>query len=115
MQFKSKPADIRDIGKALGAAAVLESSVRRSNGRLRITLQLIRAEDGYHYWSQTFEREDRDPFALQDEMARYVASRVAPKQAQPQRHAPKDPGAYDLYVQARQECRKVYLRRKKII
>jgi len=103
MQFKSKSADIRDIGKGLGAAAVLESSVRRANGRLRITLQLIRAADGYHYWSQTFERDERDPFALQDEMARYVTSRVAPKQAQAQRHPPKNPAAYDLYVQARRE------------
>lgn len=64
--------DIREIGRALGVGTVLEGSVRRSGERLRVTVQLIKVEDGYHLWSGTFDREVEDTFAIQDEIAEAV-------------------------------------------
>jgi serine/threonine protein kinase len=62
--FKGKPEDIRKIAETLGVAAILEGSVRRSGNRLRVTAQLINAQDGYHLWSQRYDREMADLFDL---------------------------------------------------
>ncbi len=71
--FKNKNADLRSIGEALGVGTVLEGSVRRSAERVRITAQLVRAEDQLHLWSQTFDRGfDEDVFAVQEEIARAI-------------------------------------------
>lgn len=70
--YQGKNADVREIGAALGVATVLEGSVRRSGERLRVTVQLINVEDGYHLWSGTFDREVEDTFAIQDEIAEAV-------------------------------------------
>jgi TolB-like protein/Tfp pilus assembly protein PilF len=67
--FKGKGADVKAIGAALGVGAVLEGSVRRASGRLRVTAQLIRVEDGFHVWARTFERDAADVFAVEDELA----------------------------------------------
>jgi adenylate cyclase len=72
-QFKGKNEDIRSIASKLGVAHVLEGSVRRAGGALRITAQLIRASDGTHIWSQTFDRSESDIFRTQDEIATTVA------------------------------------------
>ncbi len=66
--FEGKDIDLREIGETLGVAHVLEGSVRRSGERLRVTAQLIRASDGFHLWSEIFEREVTDIFAIQDEI-----------------------------------------------
>jgi len=66
--FGNKDVDLRVVGEQLGVAHILEGSVRRSGDRLRITAQLIRALDGFHLWSQTYERKDTDIFAIQDEI-----------------------------------------------
>jgi len=66
--FEGKDIDLREIGEILGVAHVLEGSVRRSGERLRITVQLIRTSDGFHLWSDIFEREVTDIFAIQDEI-----------------------------------------------
>jgi len=71
--FKGKTGDVAEIARCLGVATVLEGSVRRSGSRLRITAQLINAEDGYHLWSQTFDHVLEDVFAVQDEIAVAVA------------------------------------------
>lgn len=71
-QFKGRSADVREIGRKLGVSSVLEGSVRRAGDRLRLTAQLINAEDGYHLWSETYERELKDVFAIQDEIARAI-------------------------------------------
>lgn len=68
-QFKEKPADIRLIGQQLKVGAVLEGSVRKDGNRLRITAQLNSTADGYHLWSETYDREARDVFAVQKEIA----------------------------------------------
>ncbi len=70
--FKGKTEDVRVIGERLNVATVLEGSVRRSGTRLRITAQLIDVADGYHLWSDTFDRELNDVFAIQDEIARAI-------------------------------------------
>jgi TolB-like protein/Tfp pilus assembly protein PilF len=70
--FKGKTTDVREIGQRLGVGAVLEGSVRRSGTRLRITAQLVSTEDGYHLWSETYDREVGDVFAVQDELSRAI-------------------------------------------
>lgn len=71
--FRNQDQDIREIGRALNVSTVLEGSVRTSGNRIRMTAQLINVEDGYHIWSQTFDRELDDVFALQDEVASTIA------------------------------------------
>ena len=72
--FKGKTEDIRTIAGTLGVATILEGSVRRSGSRLRVNAQLINASDGYHLWSQRFDREMADLFDVQDEIAQAIAS-----------------------------------------
>lgn len=71
--FKGKDVDLRTIGEALGAGAILEGSVQRSGERLRINAQLINASDGVHLWAENFDRTTADVFAIQDEIAKHVA------------------------------------------
>jgi TolB-like protein/Tfp pilus assembly protein PilF len=103
--FKGKNTDLRQIGTELGVAHVLEGSVRKSEGRLRITSQLIRTADGFHLWSETFDRKLDDVFAIQEEIARAIADALsAPlglsEPVNPQRQT-KDMDAYDKFLQAR--------------
>jgi serine/threonine-protein kinase len=70
--FKGKDEDVRKIGAALGVKAVLEGSVRQSGRKIRITAQLINVADGYHLWSEKYDREMEDIFAVQDEIARAI-------------------------------------------
>jgi TolB-like protein len=70
--FKGKNIDIRQVGEALSVNHVLEGSVRKAGDRLRITAQLISVNDGYHLWSETYDRKIDDIFAIQDEIARAV-------------------------------------------
>jgi TolB-like protein len=72
--FKGKDVAIPEIARNLGVGYVLEGSVRRSGERLRITAQLIRAADGFHVWSQSYERDQADVFAIQDDIAQRVAA-----------------------------------------
>jgi TolB-like protein/Flp pilus assembly protein TadD len=72
--FKSKNETIANIAQQLKVAHVLEGSVRKAGNRLRITAQLIRADSGYNLWSQTYDREDKDIFAVQDDIARSVVT-----------------------------------------
>jgi adenylate cyclase len=71
--FKGLNADLRDIGRQLNVGSILEGSVQKAGGRIRITTQLINAEDGYHLWSETFDRDLTDIFKVQDEIAEAVA------------------------------------------
>jgi len=71
--FRDKAEDVREIGKQLGVAAVLEGSVQKAGDHLRVTAQLIKTSDGLHLWSENFDRGAGDIFAVQDEVARAVA------------------------------------------
>jgi len=70
--FRGKSVDAREIGKRLGVETLLEGSIRKAGNRLRITVQLVDARNGYHLWSERFDREIEDIFAIQDEIARNV-------------------------------------------
>jgi TolB-like protein/Tfp pilus assembly protein PilF len=72
--FKGEKADIREVGQKLRIENVLEGSVRKSGSRVRISAQLIKAADGYHLWSEAYDREVDDIFAVQDGIARSVAA-----------------------------------------
>lgn len=72
--FKGRNDDIREIGAKLGVATILEGSVRKSGDRLRITAQLVNTANGYHLWSDTYDRKLTDIFAVQDEIARSIAA-----------------------------------------
>jgi serine/threonine-protein kinase len=71
--FRSKEQDVREIGARLGALALLEGSVRRQQNRVRVSAQLVSAADGFHLWSESYDRELSDIFAIQDELARSIA------------------------------------------
>ena len=104
--FKGQAKTIREIAQALSVAHVLEGSVQLSKNRVRVTAQLIRAEDGFHVWSNNFERDFEDIFAIQDEIARKVGSALSASllgNDQPTSISGFDtdnPDAYDLYLQA---------------
>jgi eukaryotic-like serine/threonine-protein kinase len=104
--LKGKPQDVRAIGALLGAAWVLEGTLRRSGDRLRITAQLTSTEDGQLLWSERFDRTFADVFAIQDEIARTIVDtlRVAPfaefAAPSPKRHT-ENITAYGLYLRGR--------------
>jgi serine/threonine-protein kinase len=105
-QFKGQPYDIREIGQQLGVQTVLEGSVRKAGNRLRITVQHINVSDGYHLWSQRYDREMEDVFAIQDEIAQAVVDQLrhTMEAEQPQAVARKQTtnvGAYECYLQGR--------------
>jgi serine/threonine protein kinase/Flp pilus assembly protein TadD len=102
--FKGKPTKIADIAKELGVANVLEGSVRRSGQQLRITVQLIRADNGYHLWSETYDRKLDDIFKIQDDIAGEVVRALKVSllaEPMPVTKRTQNPEAYDLYLQAR--------------
>jgi len=76
-QFRGRNEDLRTIGEALGVKNILEGSIRKASNRVRITAQLVTAEDGFHLWSETYDRELTDIFAIQDEIARSITDALA--------------------------------------
>ena len=103
--FRGKEQDIRRIAETLGVANVLEGSVRRSGNRIRVTAQLINAEDGYHLWSERYDRELTDIFAIQDDIAQAIAGALQLKLiSNPARHSPAFP-AYEALLKARHHAR----------
>ncbi|HWS77642.1 MAG TPA: tetratricopeptide repeat protein [Thermomonas sp.] len=101
--FKGQQADMREIGRALGAAHLLEGSVQRAGKTVRITAQLIRVSDGSHLWSKRFDRELADVFAIQDEIATEVVRAIqgalpAAEQARLVRKRTDNVAAYNEYL-----------------
>jgi TolB-like protein/lipoprotein NlpI len=104
--FKGQNDDLRRIGDALGVENILEGSVRKSGTMVRITAQLVQVEDGFHLWSDTYDRELTDVFAIQDEIANEILKQLRSKLladdvviATAQRTSPE---VYELYLQAKQ-------------
>src|SRR6266849_5859109 len=105
--FKGKAVDIKEVGRKLGVRYVLEGSVRKAAGKVRITGQLIDAVTGAHIWTDRFERDLTDVFALQDEVTVAVVSAIQPKLLQTEiglaaRRRSENPTAYDFYLRAMQ-------------
>ena len=104
--FKGKDTDIRQIGRDLGVRTVLEGSVRQAGQRLRITAQLIDVSNGYHLWSDKFDREMQDVFAVQDEIALAIAAALKVRLLPAQEESLVAPGtqnieAYNRYLKGR--------------
>ena len=100
--FKGRNADVGEIAQKLNVGNVLEGSLRREGNRVRVAVQLINARDGFHMWSQTFERELQGVFAVQDEITRSVveALKIKLAVALPAHKQPNTEG-YDLYLKGR--------------
>jgi serine/threonine-protein kinase len=104
--LKGKSLDISEIGERLKVRTVLEGSVRRVNQRVRITAQLINAADGYHLWSERYDRDVEDVFAIQDEIARTIVDRLKVKLGSAESEAigkgqTENLEAYELYLRGR--------------
>jgi TolB-like protein/Tfp pilus assembly protein PilF len=101
--LRGKEPDIRKVAEVLGVRTILEGSVRRAGTRVRVTAQLVSAADGYYLWSERYERETADVFAIQDEIAMAIAAalqiKLALEPAARRRHAPSLP-AYEAYLKA---------------
>ena len=102
--FRGKEQDIRKIAETLDVSTVLEGSVRRSGNRIRVTAQLIAAADGSHLWSERYDRELADVFAVQDEISAAIAQalqlKLSPQAAAKPRYTPKLP-AYEALLKAK--------------
>ena len=105
-QFRGKDVDLRDVGRKLGVSNILEGSVRREDNHVRITAELIKADDGFQLWSQTYDRELKDIFAVQDEIALATTEALQLKllggNGQPvsSNGLSTNPEAYQAYLQA---------------
>jgi adenylate cyclase len=103
-EFKGKGGDVREIGRKLGVSNIVEGSVRRDREQVRVTAQLVRVADGFHIWSETYDRKLEGVFALQDEIAKRIGAALklslgfSPPVAA---RAPIDPEAYDEYLKGR--------------
>jgi len=104
--FKGKDADVREIGRQLNVSAVIEGSVRKSSNRLRITVQLINVANGYHLWSERYDRQLKDIFDIQDEISLAIVDALkvkllgAEKAAVLKRHT-ENTEAHELYLKGR--------------
>jgi adenylate cyclase len=106
--FKGKAVDVKEVGRRLGVRYVLEGSVRKASGKVRITGQLIDAVTGAHIWADRFERDLTDVFALQDEVTVAVVCAIQPKLLQTEiavaaRRRTENLTAYDFYLRAMQQ------------
>ena len=105
-QFKGRNEDLRDVGRKLGVANVLEGTVRHDGNHVRITAELIKADDGFQLWSQTYDREIKDIFGVEDEIAQAATEALRLKllgsNGQPVASNPRssNPEAYQAYMQA---------------
>ena len=104
--FKGKEASIPTVARELGVGTVLEGSVRRAGDRVRITAQLIEADSDSHLWSETYDREMKDVFAIQDDIAQSIVKALQVTLSPQERRAMQsvatsDPEAYDYYLRGR--------------
>jgi len=104
--FKDKDQDVREIGTKLGANTIVDGSVRKAGNKLRITAKLIDVLNGYQLWSERFDRELEDVFAIQDEIAKNIVHALEIKLSKREKHAlgkvkTQDVQAYDFYIRGR--------------
>ncbi|HMB61363.1 MAG TPA: hypothetical protein VKN35_15730 [Xanthomonadales bacterium] len=113
--FKGKEQDLREIGQALGVESILEGSVRKSGNMVRITAQLVQVDDGFHLWSETYDRELDDVFVIQDEIATAILQQLKAAlvgfepEAVVQATTRTDSEVYDQYLLAKQ---RIYERKR---
>ena len=105
--FKGKNEDVGEIGKKLKVSTVLEGSVRKMGNRLRITAQLVNVADGYHLWSERYDREMEDVFAIQDDISQAIVKALKVilsegEKKQIEKARVENVAAYDYYLRGRQ-------------
>jgi TolB-like protein len=105
MPYRGKASNVREIGKALGVATILEGSVRRIGNRVRVNVQLINAENDQHIWAEDYDRDLTDVFAIQTDLAKKIVGELQAKlspaeQAQMERKPTENGEAYLAFVQA---------------
>ena len=115
--FKGQPVDVREVARKLGVSHVLEGSVRKAGGRVRITAQLIDGATGDHVWAERYDRDLTDIFALQDEISKAIVEALKLKLLPEEKKAIEQRGttnveAYNLYLMARQLLDHGQLRRR---
>jgi TolB-like protein len=98
-QYKGRTGDVSEIAQRLRVAHILEGSVRRSGSRVRVTAQLIKASDGYHLWSESYDRELQDIFEVQSDIAGRIADKL--RVGLVPRPTTSDSAAFDLLLRAR--------------
>jgi len=106
--FKGKTPDMHEVGEKLKVQTALEGSVQKSGNRLRITAQLINIADGYHLWSEKYDRELKDVFAIQDEISSAIVEALRLKLTAQEKkkiaeHQIDNPAAYECYLKANSE------------
>lgn len=106
--YKGKSQDVRAVGKELGASHVIEGSVRKAGGTVRINVQLINAADGNHIWAERYDRELKDIFAIQDEVIGKIIAQLAVKLTEDEKtrlakHETENIEAHDLLLRGRQQ------------
>jgi len=103
--FRGKDVEFGEIGKRLNVEHILEGSIRKAGNRIRVTAQLIKVSDGFHLWSERYDREMTDIFAIQDEITQAIAGalriKLSVEFSAPRRHVP-NLRAYEAYLKARQ-------------
>jgi TolB-like protein/Tfp pilus assembly protein PilF len=109
-KYKSKPEDLKTVSQQLGVAHVLEGSVQKANDKVRIIVQLIDARADSHLWAKTYDRDIKDVFTVESEVAQEIAdslqAKLSPSEADTLATAPtKDPEAYDLFLKGEYEAR----------
>ena len=109
-KYKSKPEDLKTVSQQLGVANVLEGSVQKAGGKVRVNVQLIDARADSHLWAKTYDRDLADVFAIQSEVAQEIAdslqAKLSPAEANTLASAPtKDTAAYDLFLKGESQLR----------
>jgi adenylate cyclase len=107
LPYKSKPVRVQEVGRDLGVRYLLEGSVRKAGGRVRITAQLVDAAIGHHLWAERFDRDLADIFEVQDEVTRRIVATLAGKLAESERRRARsvqteNPEAYDCVLRGRE-------------
>ncbi|MFN2456956.1 MAG: adenylate/guanylate cyclase domain-containing protein [Chitinophagaceae bacterium] len=110
-QFKGTKVDLREVGEKLGVKTVLEGSVRKQGNRLRVTAQLVNVEDGFHIWSERYDRDMDNIFAIQDEIALSITERLKITLLKKEiafinKKSTNNKQAYQLYLKGRFFCNK---------
>ena len=107
--FRGKEVDVRKIGRELNVEHILEGSVRKAGSRVRVTTQLVNTADGYHLWSERYDREMTDLFAIQDEICQAIVERLRLRLAADRsclKHHTENLEAYTLYLKGRYHLNK---------
>ncbi len=100
--------DPREIGSALGVEVVVEGSIRRTSGLLRVSARLVGVEDGFQIWAKRFERPETELLVVADEVARAIAAALTVELDAPHREAPSNPMVIELYLRGRREYRQFW-------